>query len=90
MSVTRPAAPRPAVDLNGQLSLHPQFTSTVVPIGAAGVSVLVVDNFLSRPQILVDYAAGCVFEGVTDTFYPGCAHRYRRSTASRCARSWAA
>jgi hypothetical protein len=71
MSVTRPAVPRPVVDLNGQLSLHPQFSSAVVPIGAEGVSVLVVDNFLSRPQVLVDYAASCVFEGVSDTFYPG-------------------
>ncbi len=71
MSVIRPAAPPPVVDLNGQLSLHPQFASTVVPIGAEGVSVLVVDNFLSRPQILVDYAASCAFEGVSDTFYPG-------------------
>src|ERR1700683_1127123 len=71
MSVLRPAVTPPAVDLNGQLSLHPQFASAVVPIGAEGVSVLVVDNFLSRPQILVDYAAGCAFEGVSDTFYPG-------------------
>jgi hypothetical protein len=71
MSVTRPAVPRAAVDLDGQLSLHPQFASAVVPIGAEGVSVLVVDNFLSRPQVLVDYAASCAFEGVTDTFYPG-------------------
>src|ERR1700689_1483851 len=71
MSVLRPAVTPPAVDLNGQLSLHPQFASAVVPIGAEGVSVLVVDNFLSRPQLLVDYAAGCAFEGVSDTFYPG-------------------
>lgn len=71
MSVTRPATPPAAVDLNGQLSLHPQFSSAVVPIGAEGVSVLVIDNFLSRPQVLVDYAGGCAFEGVSDTFYPG-------------------
>ena len=38
---TRLLAAPAAVDLNGPLSLHPQFSSAVVPIGAEGVSVLV-------------------------------------------------
>src|SRR5258708_3428182 len=35
--------------------------------------VLVVDNFLSDAQVLVEYAAAArpLFEGVSDTFYPG-------------------
>jgi len=34
--------------------------------------VIVVDNFLSSPEVLIDYAAESVFDSVSDTFYPGC------------------
>ena len=36
------------------------------------LSSLIVDNFLSNPEVLVEYAAQhCSFEGVSDAFYPG-------------------
>jgi Family of unknown function (DUF6445) len=59
-------------DLDGQLRLHERFQIATVRIGGEGLPVLVIDNFLSNPQILVDYASlHCGFEGVSDTFYPG-------------------
>jgi hypothetical protein len=59
-------------DLSGQLRLHDRLRMSAVRMGTEGVPVLVVDNFLSNPEVLVDYAAEhCAFEGVTDTFYPG-------------------
>jgi hypothetical protein len=60
------------VDLDGQLRLHERFQVATVRIGGEGLPVLVIDNFLSSPQILVDFASlHCAFEGVSDTFYPG-------------------
>jgi len=60
------------VDLNGKLSLHPRFAAAITRIGAEGIPVVVVDNFLSNPEILIEYAAAnCAFEGVSDAFYPG-------------------
>ena len=39
---------------------------------AERLPVLIVDNFLSNPEVLVEYAARhCAFEGVSDAFYPG-------------------
>jgi len=60
------------VDLNGQLRLHERFLITSERVGDERLPVLIVDNFLSNPEILVEYAAQhCAFEGVSDTFYPG-------------------
>jgi hypothetical protein len=60
------------VDLNGQLRLHEQCRISTVHIGAEKLPVLIVDNFLGNPSILVEYAAQhCAFEGVSDNFYPG-------------------
>jgi hypothetical protein len=59
------------VDLNGKLSLHPQFAASIRRIGVAAAPVIVIDNFLSNPQLLIEYAASCAFEGVSDAFYPG-------------------
>src|SRR5579863_3071979 len=61
-----------ALDLNGKLRLHPGFTSSIARIGDENSAVIVIDNFLSEPQILIDYAAAhSSFEGVSDAFYPG-------------------
>lgn len=60
------------IDLNGQLRLHDRIHIEARRVGGEALPVLVVDNFLSSPEILVDYAAvHCVFEGVSDAFYPG-------------------
>lgn len=60
------------LDLNGKLRLHHEFKTAVVPVGAERQPVVVVDNFLSRPQLLIDYAAAhCAFDTVSDAFYPG-------------------
>lgn len=60
------------VDLNGQLRLHERMRFSAVRIGSEGLPVLVIDDFLGNPGILVDYAARHgAFEGVSDTFYPG-------------------
>jgi hypothetical protein len=59
-------------DLNGQLRLHEGMHAAAVRIGAEDLPVLIVDNFLENPAVLVDYAAlHGGFEGVSDTFYPG-------------------
>jgi hypothetical protein len=60
------------LDLNGRLRLHDEFRVATAQIGAEGASVVVVDNFLSRPELLVEYAAAhAAFDGVSDAFYPG-------------------
>jgi hypothetical protein len=60
------------IDLNGKLSLHPRFAFVIERIGAEAVPVVVIDNFLSNPEVLIEYAgANCSFEGVSDAFYPG-------------------
>lgn len=44
----------------------------VTRVGAEQLPVLVVDNFLSNADVLIDYAAEhSVFDCVQDTFYPG-------------------
>lgn len=59
-------------DLNGKLRLHDDFKAATVLIGTAREPVVVVDNFLSAPQLLIDYAATHgVFDAVSDAFYPG-------------------
>jgi hypothetical protein len=61
-----------SADLNGQLRLHERMHAAVVRIGAEDLPVLIVDDFLENPAVLVDYAAlHGGFEGVSDTFYPG-------------------
>jgi hypothetical protein len=60
------------VDLNGQLRLSERFRAAAAGIGREGLKVLVIDEFLSNPGILIEYAAAhSVFEGVSDAFYPG-------------------
>jgi hypothetical protein len=60
------------IDLDGQLRLHDGFRRSVSLVGREQAPVLVVDNFLSRADLLVEYAATEVqFDGVSDTFYPG-------------------
>ncbi len=52
------------IDLNGQLRLHERCLITSERVGAERLPVLIVDNFLSNPEVLVDYAAQhCAFEG---------------------------
>lgn len=59
-------------DLNGKLRLHTALRHTTVHVGTERAPVLVVDNFLSDPQVLIDYAAtDGLFGTVSDTFYPG-------------------
>src|SRR5262249_38610147 len=64
---------RMSVELNGKLRLHPQFTREAVHVGSERLPVLVVDNFLDDPDVMVEYAAAHGgFDGVSDAFYPGC------------------
>jgi hypothetical protein len=59
-------------DLNGKLRLHAEFKSATVRVGAEREPVVVIDNFLSDPEVLVEYSARhAAFDGVSDTFYPG-------------------
>jgi uncharacterized protein DUF6445 len=60
------------LDLNGKLKLHDQCAVSTVRVGAENQIVIVVDNFLSSPELLVDLAAESSFDGVSDAFYPGC------------------
>jgi hypothetical protein len=60
------------VELNGQLRLHPQFKITAVRVGIEELPVLVIDNFLSNPGILQEYAVAHSSFDRSDTFYPGC------------------
>jgi len=46
------------VDLNGKLKLHPDFRHEVVRIGNDAAPVLVVDNFLSDPEIIREHVFG--------------------------------
>jgi hypothetical protein len=59
------------LDLSGKLRLHDDFKTATVRIGAQREPVLVVDNFLSSPELLVDYAADSAYDAVSDAFYPG-------------------
>jgi hypothetical protein len=60
------------VDLNGQFRLHRRFQIAVQNIGADRLPVLIVDNFLSDPDVLIEFAAvHGAFDSEADTFYPG-------------------
>ena len=59
------------LDLSGKLRLHDDFKTATVRIGMEREPVVVVDNFLSSPELLIDYAADSAFDAVSDTFYPG-------------------
>lgn len=60
------------VDLNGRLRLHESFRYELRHAGAEGFPILVVDQFLSEPQALIDYAATHAgFSADVDAYYPG-------------------
>jgi Family of unknown function (DUF6445) len=60
------------VDLDGKFRLHASVRSQTVAVGHDALPVLVVDDFLSDAQVLVDWAAQHgAFDNVRDTFYPG-------------------
>lgn len=60
------------IDLNGKLRLSDAMKHSVQHVGQERAPVLVVDDFLSDPRILIDYAATHPqFDAVADTFYPG-------------------
>lgn len=61
------------LDLNGKLRLHDDFKAATVLIGTEREPVVVVDNFLSSPQLLIEHAAAAqgAFDAVSDAFYPG-------------------
>jgi hypothetical protein len=60
------------VDLNGKLRLHPGFAVRTMPIGAGREVALIIDNFISEPELLAAYAAAhSSFDAVSDNFYPG-------------------
>jgi Family of unknown function (DUF6445) len=59
------------VDLNGRLRLHPGFAIRTIPIRAGREVALIIDNFISEPELLVEYAAEKTFDAVSDNFYPG-------------------
>jgi Family of unknown function (DUF6445) len=60
------------LDLNGKLRRHDAFRAATVLLGREREPVVVVDNFLNSPQLLVDYAAAhSAFDAVSDAFYPG-------------------
>jgi hypothetical protein len=62
----------PMLDLNGKLRLHPGFALRTMPISAGREVALIIDNFISQPELLVEYAAAhSTFDTVTDNFYPG-------------------
>ncbi len=60
------------IDLNGKLGLHARFRHRVETVGRDGVRVLVIDDFLNAPELMVAHAVEQGrFEGVSDAFYPG-------------------
>jgi Family of unknown function (DUF6445) len=59
-------------ELDGKSELHEAFRTSVHHIGQERSPLLVVDDFLSDPGMLVDFAeAHANFSAVTDTRYPG-------------------
>jgi Family of unknown function (DUF6445) len=60
------------IDLNGRLRVHQLFRHEIAHVGSERAPVLVVDNFLADPQVLIDYAASDgAFGPDSGTFYPG-------------------
>ena len=59
------------VELDGNLRVHDAFRAGAVHVGSECAPLLVVDNFLSDPQVLIDYAANLGrFAPETETKYP--------------------
>ncbi|SRR5579871_266747 len=60
------------VDLDGRLRRHERCRAAVVHVGHERSPVLVIDDFLSDPAALVDFAASASeFASTPDDFYPG-------------------
>jgi len=59
------------LDLNGKLKLDPDFRHEVVRIGNDAAPVLVVDNFLSDPDIVREYVFGEAVFKPGHASYPG-------------------
>ncbi|HWA91040.1 MAG TPA: DUF6445 family protein [Rhizomicrobium sp.] len=58
-------------DLNGKLGLHPRFRHEIVRVGREGAPVVVIDDFLGDPWIVVDYVASQSVFLPGDAAYPG-------------------
>ena len=59
------------VELDGNLRVHDAIRAGAVHVGSERAPLLVVDNFLSDPQLLIDYAANLGrFAPETETKYP--------------------
>lgn len=59
------------MDLNGKLGLHAKFRHETVRIGNEGAPVLIVDDFLNAPELLVECAARHAVFKPGDASYPG-------------------
>lgn len=59
--------------MNEQLELHPNFSYRVDVVGNEKEPVLIVDNFLNNPEMLIEYAkTNCEFNGnESGGYYPG-------------------
>jgi len=59
-------------ELDGRIALHESFRTSVYHVGQERSPLLVVDDFLRDPDLLIDYAAiHGSFTSVSDTKYPG-------------------
>ncbi|RYY04550.1 MAG: hypothetical protein EOO53_01690 [Gammaproteobacteria bacterium] len=52
-------------------NLHPNFSYQIHIVGEEKQPVLIVDNFLAQPQLLVDFCCENSSFSAVDTFYPG-------------------
>lgn len=52
-------------------NLHPDFSWRVDLVGEEKQPVLVVDNFLAQPEVLIDYCCENASFNAADAFYPG-------------------
>lgn len=60
------------IDLNGRLRLHESLQQRIEYVGCERMPILVIDNFLQEPHLLIDYAAEQGhFTAELTTFYPG-------------------
>jgi hypothetical protein len=60
------------IELNGRLRLSEHSRLATERVGREKLPVLVIDDFLDDPGVLVEYAAAdSAFDGVSDAFYPG-------------------
>lgn len=53
------------------LNKHPQFNYTVEYVGHEQQPVLIIDNFLDRPELLIDYCCKYGNFNAADAMYPG-------------------